>query len=123
MRECVFLRVSACCFRTHHVPVSVAWIFLTRLRAQAEAGSTRRRDGGRARSRAGLILRHTSWGSIDSRCGNDERAAGRSCAGSSIALDLTPMRIARRSRVVRMAWAVGEACSPSAAMKRCIVFS
>lgn len=81
--------------------------FLTRFRMQEEPGSTRRSDGGRACSRAGLILHQRSWGSRDSRRGKSAREVERSCSGSVDALDLTDMRIASLSRVVAMAWAVG----------------
>lgn len=81
--------------------------FLTRFLTQDERGSTRRMDGGRAFSRAGLILHQRSWGSRESRRGKDARTAARSWPGSVGALDLTDMRMASLSSVAAMAWAVG----------------
>ncbi len=93
----------------------VCWValfcFLTRFLTQDERGSTRRMEGGRACSRAGLILHQRSWGSRVSRRGKRAREAARSWSGSSTALDLTDMRIASLSRVPAMAWAVGVAGS------------
>ena len=90
---------------------------------QEDVGSTRRRDGGMVRSRAGLIEAHTSCGSRDSRRGNAARTSWRLWSCSSSALDLTPMRMARRSSVHMMAWAVGEVCSPSAAINKSMLLS
>ncbi len=75
------------------------------------AGSAWRRDGGSARSSAGLSLLHTSWGGADSREGKACSAPARWCPGPSSALDLTPMRMASRSSVAAMACAVGLAAS------------
>lgn len=109
---------------THHDPVGPEEVrlvtalalealgcFLTRFLTQDEFGSTRRMDGGRAFSKAGLILAQRSCGSRVSRRGKDAREAARSWSGSKAALDLTDMRMARRSRVPAMAWAVGAAGS------------
>ena len=77
---------------THHDPVGpeevrlvtallgleVLGCFLTRFLTQDEFGSTRRMDGGRAFSKAGLILDQRSCGSRVSRRGKDAREAARS---------------------------------------------
>lgn len=68
--------------------------------------SWRRSDGGRASSRACRILPHASGTSRASRRGKAARAVARPWPGSAMALDLTSMRIARRSRVPAMACAV-----------------
>ena len=90
-----------CVLLAYQVPLMCLTRFL------AQAGSTRRSDGGSDRTRAGLILAHASWGSRDSRWGKARRAALRSWLGSRCALDLTDMRMARRSSVAAMACAVG----------------
>lgn len=105
--ECV------CCV-AYQVPAACLTRFL------AQLGSTRRRDGGSARTSAGWRRHQRSWGSRASRHGKAVRAWARSCSGSVSASDLTDMRTASRSRVVAMAWAVGVAGS-CVAMKSAIV--
>ena len=97
------------------------------MRTQGEAGSTRRREGGRACSSAARSVHHASAGEEEevvdeedpasSRRGKAVRAAARLCSPGLRALDLTPKRVASRSMVAMIDWAVGEAWSPSAAMK------
>lgn len=91
---------------------------------QEASGSTRRMDGGMARSRDALMRDHISWGCwrrrpvvLLSKSGKEARDAARSWSWASAALDLMFMRMARRSTSVAMAWAVGDAEPLSVAIK------